>query len=305
MKVLVTGGAGFIGRHLVKLLLEKNHIVTIFDNFSNSKKDSTSYFKKLGIDIIEGDITNKEQISRAVKNQEIVIHLAAKISVTESIKNPQETIHVNVNGTMILLEECKKNEVKNIIIASSAAVYDDAGSSEILLNEEFKKNPISPYGKSKMIMEEKVKDFVKKNKMNCIIFRFFNIYGIGQSDEYAGVITKFAVKIPNNQPLVIYGDGFQTRDFVSIDDVISVINSAISVSGKYGVAYNIGNGNSVTIKELAELMLKVSDKKLKIEFLKPKNGEIKFSQTLIEKAKKELGYLPQISLEEGIRNILK
>jgi UDP-glucose 4-epimerase len=305
MRILITGGAGFIGTYLVKSLLQQNHIVTIFDNFSNSKKDSILQFSELGVKIIEGDIINKEEISNAVKDQQIVIHLAAKISVDESIKKPQETIRVNVDGTINVLEECKKNKIENIIIASSAAVYDDAGSHTKILDEDAKKNPISPYGKSKMIMEEKVREFVKINKMNCVILRFFNIYGIGQSNEYAGVITKFASNIRNNKSLVIYGDGLQTRDFVSIDDVVSVINFTISVSGKFGVIYNIGCGNSITIKDLANLMLKISRKKLNIEFVEQKKGDIRFSQTSIERSKKDLGYLPKISLEKGIRYILE
>jgi UDP-glucose 4-epimerase len=305
MRILVTGGAGFIGTYLVKSLLEQNHIVTIFDNFSNSKKSSILQLSELGVKIIEGDITNKEEISNAIKDQEIVIHLAAKISVDESIKNPQETIRVNVDGTVNVLKECKKYKIENLIIASSAAVYDDAGSQKKILDEDSKKNPISPYGKSKMIMEEKVREFVKTNKINCVILRFFNIYGIGQSNEYAGVITKFASNIQNNKPLVIYGDGLQTRDFVSIDDVVSVINFAISVSGKFGVIYNVGYGNSITIKELAELMLKISRKKLNIKFVESKKGDIQFSQTSTERAKKDLGYLPKISLEKGIRDILE
>jgi len=304
MRILVTGGTGFIGSHLVKSLLEENHIVSIFDNFSNSKEDSILRLSKLGAKIIEGDITNKKQISNAVIDQQIVIHLAAKISVIESIKNPLETMHVNVEGTMNLLEECRKNKVENIIIASSAAVYDDAGSSKTILYEKSKKNPSSPYGKSKLKMEEKTKEFVETNKMNCVIFRFFNIYGIGQSDEYAGVITKFASNILNNKPLVIYGDGLQTRDFVSIEDVVSTINSAIPISGKYGQIYNIGSGKNTTIKNLADMMIKISDSKQNIEFSDTKEGEIRFSHASIKRAKNELGYLPQITLEEGIKKFL-
>jgi len=304
MRILITGGTGFIGSHLVKLLLEENHIVTIFDNFSNSKKDSILRLSKLGAKIIEGDITNKKQISNAVIDQQIVIHLAAKISVIESMRNPQETMHVNVEGTMNLLEECRKNKVENIIIASSAAVYDDAGSPKKILDEDSKKNPISPYGKSKMVMEEKTKEFVETNKMNCIIFRFFNIYGIGQSDEYAGVITKFASNILNNKLLVIYGDGLQTRDFVSIEDVVSAINSAIPMSGKYGQIYNVGSGKSTTIKNLAYMMIKILDSKQSIEFSDIKEGEIRFSQASIERAKNEIGYFPKVILEEGMKKFL-
>jgi UDP-glucose 4-epimerase len=154
-------------------------------------------------------------------------------------------------------------------------------------------------------MEEKVLKFSKENKINCIIFRFFNIYGIGQTDEYAGVITKFISNIQNNKTLNIFGDGLQTRDFVSIEDVVNVIISTITISGKFGEVYNIGFGKNITIRDLADLILKAFGKKLKIEFSEPKKGEIRFSQTSIEKAKKELEYMPKISLKEGIVKMLE
>lgn len=304
MKILVTGGAGFIGKNLIKSLLQQNHFVTILDNFSNSDINSILDMDSK-VKIIKGDIIDKEKISQAVKGNQIVIHLAAKISVSESMKNPDETMRVNVEGTMNLLGECKKNRIINVIIASSAAVYDDAWSSTNFLDESSKKNPISPYGKSKMIMEEQVIDYVKKNKINCTIFRFFNIYGIGQSDEYAGVITKFANQIKNNKTLEIFGDGLQTRDFVYIDDVVSVISNSILNLEKFGQIYNVGYGENISIKELAMMMIKISQKKLDVKFLNPKQGEIRFSQTSIERAKKELEYSPKVRLDKGIKKILE
>ena len=151
MKVLVTGGAGFIGKHLVRTLLEKGYLVTIFDNFSNSTKVSISDILDKGAKVIEGDITKPLEISNAVKNQDVVIHLAAKISVSESIINPAETFQVNVDGTRNVLAACEKNNVKKLIAASSAAVYGN--SVEIPITEKSFPNPISPYGKSKLSAE--------------------------------------------------------------------------------------------------------------------------------------------------------
>ena len=295
MKILVTGGAGFIGKHLVKYLLKKNHSVTIFDNFSNSTKNSTSILIKLGVKIIEGDIKKINEIQNASMNQNIVIHLAAKISVSESIKNPMETFQNNVDGTKNVLIACEKNNVEKIILASSAAVYGE-GIPKIKLTEESKMNPISPYGKSKVKMELETKEFEINNNVNCIILRFFNIYGIGQTPEYAGVITKFIERIKENKPLKIFGDGLQTRDFIAIDDVIDSIYNAI-LYGKSGT-YNIASGKTTTIKEIAELMISINGKKLDIEYTNEQKGDIRNSEADISLAKKEIRYFPKFKLDK-------
>lgn len=301
LKILITGGSGFIGKHLVKSLLKNENIVTIFDNFSNSDKKSNSFFISNGVKIIEGDITNLSDISNAVKDQQIVIHLAAKISVEDSIKNPSETFRVNVNGTKNVLLSCKKNNVKKIIVASSAAVYGE-GIPNVKLTEESKMNPISPYGESKIKMEDEVKKKALKYEINYIILRFFNIYGIGQSTEYAGVITKFLERIKNKEVLEIFGDGMQTRDFVSIQDVINSIHNSITYN-KNGI-FNIASGKVITIKELAELMILLSEKKLSIKHLPPKKGDIRYSEADISLAKENLRYYPKIELKDGIKKLL-
>ena len=295
MKILVTGGAGFIGKYLVKFLLKKNHSVTIFDNFSNSEKNSTGILSELGAKIIEGDIKKMNDIQNATINQNIVIHLAAKISVSESIKNPKETFQNNVDGTKNVLIACEKNNVEKIILASSAAVYGE-GIPKIKLTEESKINPISPYGKSKIKMELETRDFEIKNNLNCIILRFFNIYGIGQTPEYAGVITKFIERIKENKPLKIFGDGLQTRDFVVIDDVVNAINNAI-LYGKSGT-YNIASGKTTTIKEIAELMISINGRELGIEYTNEQKGDIRNSEADISLAKTEIKYFPKFKLEK-------
>ena len=301
MKVLVTGGSGFIGKHLVRSLLEKDYLVTIFDNFSNSTKDSLSSLVEGGAKVIEGDITKPLEIINTVKDQDVVIHLAAKISVSESISNPSETFRVNVDGTKNVLAACEKNNVKKLIVASSAAVYGE-GTPNAKLTEESDTNPISPYGESKVQMEQEVREFASKHGINCIILRFFNIYGIGQTKEYAGVITKFMERITQDIPLEIFGDGMQTRDFVSINDVVNSIHNAISY-GKSGT-YNIASGKTITIKKLAEKMILLSGKKIDIKFLAEKEGDIKNSQADISLAKNYLKYSPKFELRDEIKELL-
>jgi len=300
MKIIVTGGAGFIGKHLIEFLITKKNDITIFDNFSNSKEESIIYLKNQGVKIIKGDITKIQDINNAVKDQDIVIHLAAKISVEESIESPSKTFQTNVEGTKNLLVACEKNNIKKIIISSSAAVYGE-GKAGIKLTEKSKMYPISPYGESKVMMENEIKVFGKNHNLNYVILRFFNIYGIGQSPEYAGVITKFIKKIEMNKPLEIFGDGMQTRDFISVNDVVNSIYHSIK-NGK-NQTYNIASGNSITIKQLAKLIITLSKKELKINYNDAKKGDIRFSEADISLAKKELQYLPKYTLE-SIKNLL-
>ena len=300
MKIIVTGGAGFIGKHLVNFLITKGINITIFDNFSNSKKESITYLKNQGVKIIEGDITKMQDINNAVTSHDMVIHLAAKISVEESIENPSETFQTNVEGTKNVLIACENNNIKKIIVASSAAVYGES-EPKIKLTEKSKMNPISPYGESKVMMEYEITRFVENHDLNYVILRFFNIYGIDQSSEYAGVITKFIKKIEMNKPLEIFGDGMQMRDFISINDIVNSIYHSIE-NGKNQI-YNIASGTPITIKELAKLMISLSKKDLKIIYNNTKKGDIRFSQADISLAKKELDYLPKDSLE-SIKNLL-
>ncbi len=300
MNILVTGGAGFIGTHLVSNLLRNNFKVRIFEDFSNSKKESISHLIDLGVEIIEGDITNLTEILEASKDQEVIIHLAAIISVEESIRNPKRTFEVNVQGTKNILEACKQNNIKKLVVASSSAVYGESSENQ-KLTENSDLNPISPYGESKLRMEQEINNFVTKNKINVIILRFFNIFGIGQSSEYAGVITKFADRIRENKSPEIFGDGNQTRDFVSVNDVVNSI--IISISIKNTGIYNIASGKVITIKDLANKMIELSGKTLNITFRPAKKGDIKFSQADITLAKTILKYSPKFELNE-IKNLL-
>lgn len=301
MKILVTGGSGFIGKHLTKFLLKKGYTITIFDNFSNSKKDSIFELVKLGVKVIEGDIRKIDEIESACIDQNIVIHLAAKISVPESIKNPIETYENNVEGTKNVLIASKRNNIKKIIVASSAAVYGKSNPN-IKLKEDSELNPISPYGDSKRKMELEINEFERKNEINCIILRFFNIYGKDQTPEYAGVITKFVEMVKEKKSLKIFGDGFQTRDFVAIEDVIQSIHHSI-LYGKSGT-YNIGSGEITSINEIAELIISINESKLDIEYTDELKGDIKNSHADISRAIKEIKYFPKFKIDK-IKDMLE
>ena len=304
MKICVTGGAGFIGSALVKSFLEKNYTVMIFDNFSNSSEENISNLLNKGATLVKGDVTNYDDLEKALSSSDLVVHLAAQISVEESIKKPELTHSINAGGTENLLRACVANKVNNIIVASSAAVYGQP--KELPLTESSPISPISPYGQSKVEMEKLLEEFSKNYGLNGISLRFFNIYGKGQTDEYAGVITKFMKNISENKPLIIFGDGSNTRDFISIVDVVDSLLSAIEkIEGKKGNYYNVATGNFISIKELAELMLSISDKNLDIKYEPPKKGDILHSQTSINLLQKELGFYPKIKLRDGLKKLLE
>lgn len=303
MRILVTGGAGFVGRHLVNSFLDANHTVTIFDNLSNSTMSKISTILKDGASFVKGDVTDYKSVVKHTKDVDFVIHLAAKINVDESIISPEFTHAVNVTGTLNLLRACVANGTQNVIAASSAAVYGDSG--KLPLSEGSATLPISPYGASKLAMEHYLQAFSHSYSINSISLRFFNIYGMGQSAAYAGVIEKFMERIQKNKPLVIYGDGRNTRDFVSISDITRAVNIAMKkISGKKGNVYNIATGKSVSVNGLARLMLSISGKRLGIVHKNPKKGDIRHSQASIRLARKELGYAPKTLLRAGLDSLM-
>lgn len=303
MKVFVTGGCGFIGRHVANTLLSSGHTVVAYDNLRNSPSSIASELEKKGVKVIKGDIQDHKSLSKSVIDCDVAIHLAAQIDVQESIKDPQTTNLVNVTGSVNLFQACVQQGIKNIISASTAAVYGDSKKQPI--SENFQANPISPYGASKLAMEYYAKAFANCYDLNCISLRFFNVYGNGQSDAYAGVITRFMNRIKDNKPLTIYGDGTYTRDFVSIKDVVNAIQASIKrIKNKRGNTYNIASGKYTTIKTLAEMMISISGKPLSIKFTKTKKGDIAKSQPTIKLAQKELGYKPETGLKEGLSELL-
>jgi len=301
MRIFITGGAGFIGIHLCKKLLELNHDVTVYDNFSNSLEENFISIIKQKVTLISGDILDYSKLVTSMKNHDIVIHLAAKISVPESIKNPKLTFDVNVNGTQNVLNACLQNDITKIIAASTAAVYQNT-STKIILDEASPVEPQSPYGESKLEMENKIIDFASIHNIDATILRLFNVFGIGQSLEYAGVITKFKENIQNNSSLVIFGDGTVTRDFVHVDDIVDAI--ILATSHSKNSIYNIASGTSTSISNLAETMIAISGKDIEIIYQPSRSGDIMFSATDISLAKETLKFTPKISLKRGLEQFM-
>jgi len=301
LKILATGGAGFIGRYLVDFL-SSHHEITIYDNFSNSSKADIEFLITKGVKFVNEDILDYQKLQKSCIGFDLVIHLAAKSDVTDSVIHPEITNEVNVAGTENVIKCCVENKIKKIIFASSAAVYMD---SKMPVNESSKTNPLSPYGKSKLVAEQKIKKISEEYGINAITLRMFNVYGKGQNTQYAGVISKFIKNISKEEPIIINGDGKQTRDLVSIFDVVTAFDCAIkNIVGKKGAVYNIGTGTSTSINELAKMILKIADKKTEIKYKKQNKNEIKDSVADIILAKKELGFIAKHKLQDEIINLL-
>jgi len=285
MRIFVTGGAGFIGIHLCKKLATQ-HTVTVYDNFSNSNKEHFPAIEN--VTIIVGDILDNSKLLDSMKNHDIVIHLAAKTDVIDSVHNPDNTFQTNVQGTQNVIDSCKSNNVSKIIVTSSSAVYKNSNNS---VDESSITKPLSPYGQSKLDMEK----ITIQSKINYAILRLFNVYGNGQT---TGVITNFEKNILENAPLTIFGNGTAIRDFIHIDDVINgMILSMESISG----IYNIASGTGTSISDLAKLLIQLSEKNSEIIYKSARTGEIIYSVANITKSQKELGFYPKISLNAGLR----
>jgi len=297
LNILITGGAGFIGKYLAEHFA-KSHTVLVYDDLSNSTEKDSEYVVSKGAKFCKGDILDFEKLLEFSSNVDVVIHLAAKSDVSESVINPENTNKVNVEGTKNVLKCCIQKKIKKIIFASSAAIYGD--SKEIPIKENSITSPLSPYGQSKLDAEKIIQDTCKQNDINYTILRMFNVYGKGQNDQYAGVITKFMQNILQKKSVVIYGNGTQTRDFVSIYDVVDAFECSI-LSKKNGT-YNIASGKSITIKELAEIMFDAFGKK-DVMYEDTKKGDIKDSVANVSLARTELGFVAKRSLKEELSKL--
>ena len=298
MKIFVTGGGGFIGRHLTKYLLKNNYEVTIFDDLSNCTIENIESIGK--INFVKGDIRDYELLEKSMRNHDLVVHLAAKISVSDSNENQEIVMDVNVNGSRNVVKSCINLNICKIIAISSAAVYGE-GVKGIAHDENSDINPISVYGKSKLEMENIIKEFSKKSNLNSIILRLFNVYGYGQSDVYAGVIKKFANCAKEGKSIIIYGNGDQVRDFIHVSDVVEYIVRAIkNIDGKKVEIFNIGSGNAISINQLASKIFSIFKRNPVINYSESLIGDIKFSNSKINKSVKVLNHLPKVELVEGI-----
>ena len=303
LKVLVTGGAGFIGSHVVDKLVSKGCDVVILDDLSSGRFGNIeAQVAGKQVRFVQGGILDEPRVADAIDGVDAVVHLAAIVSVPVSIMFPKETGQTNVSGTARLLDRCVAKGVSKFVYASSCAVYGEARYTPI--DEAHPTDPLSPYAESKLAAEQLVlKDHGRD--LQSIALRLFNVYGARQaSREYAGVITAFKERLSAGRPLEIYGDGLQTRDFVYVSDVSAAFWRAL-VSQDQGL-FNICTGKAATIKELAEVMVELAGQPDAKPLFKPRRaGDILHSHGTYAKAKKALGYEPTVSLRNGLSKLME
>ncbi|MEM3530543.1 MAG: SDR family oxidoreductase [Nitrososphaerales archaeon] len=302
-RILVTGGAGFIGSHIVDRLLQEGFKVIVLDNLSTGRITNIKhYLKNKNFQLIKGDIREENVVRRTLKGVEAVIHEAAISSVEESIKNPIKTNDVNVNGTLNLLNLSVKEGVKRFIFASSASVYGDLNPP---LNEDFQPKPMSPYAVSKLSGEYYCKVFHKIYGLETICLRYFNVYGPRQrNNQYNNVIINFIDNIKKNKPLVIFGDGLQTRDFIYISDVVEASIIALKSKEGIGEVFNIATGKPTTINELAQIIIEIKGKRgIEPIHTEPRKGDIRHSYANTKKAEEILKFRAKILLGEGLKSL--
>jgi len=302
-KIVVTGGAGFIGSNLARALSEENKTIVIDDLSTGNLSNIEDLIEKKQIKFIKGSITELKFLKKEFKDVDFVFHQAAIPSVPRSIKDPILSNMVNINGTLNVLIASHENNVKKVIYASSSSVYGDTPT--LPKKEEMMPSPLSPYAVSKLAGEYYCQVFSDVYNLPTISLRYFNVYGPRQdpNSEYAAVIPKFVKSIIENKQPVIFGDGKQTRDFSYIDDVVNA-NSLAAESKAIGV-FNIACGKRITIKSLAETIMKLTGKKLKIKYDKPRPGDIMHSLADITKAKKSFNYKPEFNIEKGLKETIK
>jgi len=305
-KVLVTGGAGFIGSHIVDRLLDDGVKVRVIDDLSTGDKSNLSQHENNpDFEFIHGDITDFGAVKKAVTGVDAVVHEAALVSVTKSMEDPLLSNQINVIGSLNLLKACVDFGVKRFIFASSCAVYGD--SRELPIDEGVCVKPLSPYAVDKLAVENYAKVFNQSTNLETICLRYFNVYGPRQKHgPYSGVISVFVNKLLANKSPIIYGNGKQTRDFVNVRDVVEANLCALSKSKIGGEIINVCTGKEVTINNIFEIVKKITGKSMiNPIYEKPRIGDIKHSYGNNAKGQKYLIFNPKIELENGLKELIE
>ncbi len=297
---LVTGGAGFIGSHIVQRLVERGERVRVVDNLCTGKTERLIRFRT-AIDFIEADLADKHVSDQVVDGVTYVLHQAAIPSVQRSIRDPLASHRANVTATLNLLESCRSHGVKRVIYAASSSVYGD--TAVLPKREDMPANPLSPYALQKFIGERYARMYYELFGLESVSLRYFNVFGPSQDpqSEYSAVIPRFIDRLFNNEPLTIFGDGKQSRDFTYIDNVIEANLLALTSKDAVGKVCNIGCGTRVSLNQLVAMLEDITGYKAKVEYQLARVGDVRDSQADINLARSALNYSAGISVEEGLR----
>lgn len=301
---LVTGGAGFIGSHMVEALLADGHTVRVVDNFSTGKRENLAHVWDR-IDLREISIVDREALDGAMRGVDYVFHLAALASVPRSVKNPIESNKHNVTGTLNVLLAARDAGVRRVVYAGSSSAYGNVDSE--FKSEDMAPRPMSPYAVAKLAGEQYCQAFSHVYGLETVTVRYFNVFGPRQDplSAYAAVIPKFATAMIDDKPPIVEGDGLQSRDFTYIDNVVHGNLLACHTEGIAGEVFNIACGGRINLLDMINLLNKLLGKHIEPVFVDPRPGDVRHSRAAIDKAREKLGYEPVVSFEEGVAHTLQ
>ena len=297
MKFIVTGGSGFIGSHIARYLVKQNHEVTVIDDLRRGSLENLDDIKDK-INFQKINILNFQEIKKIAKNVDGIFHQAGLGSVPQSFKEPEEYHNVNAIGTENILKIAKQINCK-VVYASSSSIYGN--QTKFPVSENAERNPLNPYGESKLQAEKFAQQYAK-NGVKVIGLRYFNVFGIGQNPNYAGVIPKFIERLSEHKPPIIEGDGTQVRNFTYVDDVVRANWMAFTSSVDHAFL-NIATGITTSVNDLAKIMINLTGENFESEYVDSRSGDIKKSQADTSLAKKLIDWEPKFSLEEGLKEI--
>lgn len=306
MKVLITGGAGFIGSHIAERLVREGHSVRVLDNLTSGRRENLAAVAG-DVELQVGDVRDEAACARAAEGVELVFHEAAIVSVPYSVEHPRETHAVNVLGTLNVALAARDAGARRVVFACSAAVYGEEPT--LPKHEGMRPEPVSPYGVEKIAGEQYLRAFAHVYGLETVSLRYFNVFGPRQdpTSAYSGVISVFADRILRGTELRVFGDGQQTRDFVFVEDVVAanLLAGTAPAAAASGQAYNVACGVRTTLLELAALLSEVSGKPLAITHAEPRVGDVRDSVADIARARRDLGYAPRVSMRDGLAALVR
>ena len=303
MRCLVTGGAGFIGSNLVRGLLERGDEVRVLDNFSTGNRGNLA---DVDVEIVEGELRSYERVHNAVRGVEVVFHLGALGSVPRSVQDPLTSSAVNVEGTLNVLLAARDEGVRRVVFSSSSSVY--GAKDELPVSEALLADPISPYGVAKLAAERYCVSFSRVyESFETVVLRYFNVFGPRQSpfSQYAAMVPLFITAVAQGEPVTIYGDGEQSRDFTYVANVVDATVRAAAAEGAVGQIFNVAAGSPASVNDVAEAIGRILDRPVERRFEPPRPGDIRDSWADVRAARDVLGYEPTVDLERGLRRTIE
>jgi UDP-glucose 4-epimerase len=298
--VLVTGGGGFVGSHLVRALLERGDDVRVLDNFSTGNRHNLATLAR-EVEVVEGELRSYERVHAAVRGAELVFHQGALPSVPRSVQDPLTTSAVNVEGTLNVLLAARDAGVRRVVFASSSSVYGNSG--ELPRRETQSPDPISPYAVAKLAAERYCVSFSRVYDLETVVLRYFNVFGPNQdpNSQYSAVVPRFISAIAAGESVPVHGDGEQLRDYTYVDNVVEANLLAADTAGATGAVLNVATGAATSVNGLAEAIGRAVGKPVRKDYLLPRPGDVRDSWADVSEAKRVLGFEPRVHLQEGLR----